>query len=69
MRSFLNWQLSFAWLSPLELKAVKVTDNVIYPHFTWKQYHFFELPRDPHLEERPRMPVRPNNAYHILLHG
>lgn len=25
-----------------ERRAAEVTDNVIYPHFTWKQYHFFE---------------------------
>lgn len=58
-----------AWLKPLQLKAVKVTDNVMYPHFTWKEYHFSELSRDPSLIKRPKMPVRPNNAYHVLLHG
>lgn len=52
-----------------KLKAVKVADKVIYPYFTWKQYHFFEFSRDPHLEKRLKMLVRPNNAYHILLHG
>lgn len=65
----LSWQLSSAWLKPLDLKAVTIAANVTYPYFTWKQYPFFELSRDPCPEKMPKVPVRPNSAYDVLFPG